>query len=105
MYSSAIIEFSKATQNTTLYVGLSVLLIIIFMMTPLHSFIGKIVILILLMYTLYYNIKQTNKIVNHFNIDFFNISTWNHINTNLLFNYIFSISLLVLIISIISKIF
>ena len=106
-----IIEFSKATQNVCMCLGLSVIFIILFMMTPLNSFIlssifGKVVILTLLGYTLYYNTQQTNKFVNNFNINIFNEnSNWNPLKTNILCSYIFSLFLLVLILSVIRKIF
>jgi hypothetical protein len=91
--------------------GLSVIFIILFMMTPLNSFIlssifGKVVILTLLGYTLYYNTQQTNKFVNNFNINIFDEnSNWNPLKTNILCSYIFSLFLLVLILSVIRKIF
>lgn len=118
MYSSEktnstlmIFEFSKATQNVCMCLGLSVIFIVLFMMTPLNSFIlssifGKVVILTLLGYTLYYNTQQTNKFVNNFNINIFDEnSNWNPLKTNILCSYIFSLFLLVLILSVIRKIF
>jgi len=106
-----IIEFSKATQNVCMCLGLSVIFIVIFMMTPLNSFLlssifGKVIILTLLGYTLYYNSQQTNKFVNNFNISIFDQnSNWDPLKTNVLCSYIFSLFLLVLILSVIRKIF
>ena len=106
-----IIEFSKATQNVCLCLGLSIIFIVLFMMTPLNSFLlssifGKVIILTLLGYTLYYNTQQTNKFVKNFNINIWNEnSNWNPLKTNVLCSYIFSIFLLVLIISVIRKMF
>lgn len=106
-----IIEFSKATQNICMCIGLSVIFIILFMMTPLNTFLlssifGKVIILTLLGYTLYYNTQQTNKFVNNFNINIFNEnSNWDPLKTNVLCSYTFSIFLLVLIVSVIRKIF
>jgi hypothetical protein len=106
-----IIEFTKATQNVCLCLGLSVIFIVLFMMTPLNSFLlssifGKVIILTLLGYTLYYNTQQTNKFVKNFNINIWNEnSNWNPLKTNVLCSYIFSIFLLVLILSVIRKIF
>ena len=105
--SLMIIEFSKATQNVSLCLGLSVFFIILFMMTPsntflLSSILSKVIILSLLGYTLYYNTQQTNKFANNFNINIFdNISNWDAIKTNILCSYIFSLFLLCLIISVI----
>jgi len=105
--SLMIIEFSKATQNVCMCLGVSVMSIILFMMTPLNTFMlssifGKVIILILLGYTLYYNTQQTNKFVKNFNINlFYKNENWNPLKTNVLCSYIFSIFLLVLIISVI----
>lgn len=106
-----IVQFSKATQNVCMCVGLSAFLIILFMMSPLNTFLlssifGKIIIITLLGYTLYYNTQQTNNFVNNFNINILNDnSNWNPIKTNVLCSYIFSVFLLVLIISVMMKMF
>ena len=106
-----IIEFSKATQNVCMCLGLSVIFIVLFMMTPLNTFLlssifGKVIILTLLGYTLYYNTQQTNKFVNNFNINLLDESKdWYPLKTNVLCSYIFSFLLLVLILSVIRKIF
>lgn len=111
MSSLMIIEFSKATQNVCMCLGISVIFIILFMMTPLNTFMlssifGKIIILTLLGYTFYYNTQQTNKFANRFNIDILNQnSDWNPLKTNILCSYIFSVFVLVLILSVIRKIF
>ena len=105
--SFSIIEFSKATQNVCMCLGLSFIFIIIFMMTPLNTFLlssifGKVMILTLLGYTLYYNTQQTN----NFDINVFNEnSKWDPLKTNVVCSYVFSLFLLVLIISVIRKIF
>jgi hypothetical protein len=104
--SSIIVEFSKSTHNVCMCLGLSVILIILFILTPLNtfmlsSFFGKIIILTLLGYTLYYNTQQTNKFINHFNINIWNENdNWTPLKTNILCNHIFSIFLFVLIISV-----
>ena len=104
--SSFIVEFSKSTHNVCMCLGLSVILIILFILTPLNtfmlsSFLGKIIILILLLYTLYFNTQQTNKFVNHFNINIWSENdNWNPLKTNILCNHIFSLFIFVLIISV-----
>ena len=80
------------------------------MMTPLNSFfitsvIGKMIIVILLMYILWYNTHQTNKFSKQFNVNIFNGEEWNQIKTNVLCSYIFSGFLLVLALSVIRKLF
>ena len=109
--SLMIVEFSKSTENVCMCLGISVLFIIIFMMTPLNSFIlssifGKVVILTLLGYTLYYNTEQTNKFSQKSNINILNNNElWSPIKTNIMCSYIFSFFVLVLILSVIRKIF
>ena len=109
--SLMIVEFSKSTENVCMCLGISVLFIIIFMMTPLNSFIlssifGKVVILTLLGYTLYYNTEQTNKFAQKSNINILNNNeSWSPIKTNIMCSYIFSFFVLVLILSVIRKIF
>lgn len=108
--SALVIEFAKSTQNSCMCLGIIFIFIILFMMTPLNSFfitsvIGKMVIVILLMYILWYNTHQTNKFSNQFNVNIFNGEEWNQIKTNVLCSYIFSAFLLVLALSVIRKMF
>ena len=89
--------------------GLSVILIVLFIITPLNTFMlssifGKVIIMTLLGYTLYYNTQQTNKFVKNFNINIWN-DNWGPLKTNVLCSYIFSLFLLGLIISVIRHIF
>ncbi len=65
--SLMIVEFTKSSQNVCMCVGLSMLFIILFMISPLNSFMlssifGKVIILTLLGYTLYY---KTNIICSY----------------------------------------
>ena len=106
-----IVEFSKSTHNVCMCLGLSVILIILFILTPLNTFMlpsmfGKIIIIALLGYTLYYNTTQTNKFSKNFNVNILNqTENWNPIKTNIICSYIFSLFVLVLIISVIRTIF
>jgi hypothetical protein len=76
------------------------------MMTPLNnlllsSVLAKVVILILLGYTIYYNIKQTQQFANKFNISVSSSDNgWNIVNTNVLCSYIFSVFLVILFLSV-----
>jgi len=106
--SIMVVEYAKSTQNVCMCLGISIFLIILFLMTPLNSFMlssifGKMIIIALLGYTIYYNITQTNKFANNFNIHIFNANPWDPFKTNLLCSYIFSLFLLVLLLSIIRK--
>jgi hypothetical protein len=107
--SSLIIEYAKSTQNVCLCMSISAFLIILFMMTPLNSFvlssiIGKLIILILLGYTIYYNITKTNKFANSFNVDMMTDS-WDPVKTNIACSYLFSGFLLILMLTVLQKLF
>jgi hypothetical protein len=107
--SIMLVEYAKSTQNVCMCLGLSIFMIILFMMTPLKSFIlssifGKVVIITLLGYTLYYNIIQTNKFYNNFNVSLTS-GNWDEIKTNVLCSYIFSLFMLVLLLSVIRQIY
>jgi hypothetical protein len=105
--SVMIVEFAKSTQNVCTCLVISIVLIILFMMTPLNTFLissifGKVVILALLGYTLYYNISKTSQFSTNFDISL-SSGNWNAVKTNILCSYIFSAFLLVLIVSIIRR--
>ena len=107
--STMVVEFAKSTQNVCMCLGISIFFIILFMMTPLNSFLlssifGKVIIVTLLGYTLYYNISQTNKFSNNFNISLTD-GNWDALKTNIGCSYVFSGFLLVLMLSVIRKIF
>ena len=107
MSTEMIIEFAKSTQNVCMFLALSIFFIILFMMTPLNTFLlssifGKVIILTLLGYTLHYNITQTNKFSNDFSV-ILTSGNWDAVKTNITCSYIFSLFLLVLIISVIKK--
>jgi len=106
--STMVVEYAKSTQNVCMCLGISIFLIILFMMTPLNSFIlssifGKGVIIALLGYTLYYNITQTNKFSKNFNISLTS-GNWDELKTNITCSYVFSLFLLVLLLSVLRKI-
>jgi len=106
--STMVVEYAKSTQNVCMCLGISIFLIILFMMTPLNSFIlssifGKVVIIALLGYTLYYNISQTNKFSKNFNISLTS-GNWDELKTNITCSYVFSLFLLVLLLSVLRKI-
>jgi hypothetical protein len=106
--STMVVEYAKSTQNVCMCLGISIFLIILFMMTPLNSFIlssifGKVVIIALLGYTLYYNITQTNKFSKNFNISLTS-GNWDELKTNITCSYVFSLFLLVLLLSVLRKI-
>lgn len=107
--SSIIIEYAKSTQNVCLCISISAFLIILFIMTPLNSFLlssifGKIIILTLLGYTIFYNVKKTNMFANNFNIDLIE-GEWDPIKTNILSSYVFTGFLVVLMLTVLQQLF
>jgi hypothetical protein len=107
--SSLIVEYAKTTQNVCLCMSISAFLIILFMMTPLNSFvlssiIGKLIILLLLGYTIYYNVTKTNKFANSFNVDMMS-NSWDPVKTNIVCSYIFSGFLFILMLTVLQKLF
>ena len=99
-----VIEYSNATKNVCMCLGIAAILIILFIMSPLNSFMlssifGKTIILVLLVYMIYYNLKQTNIFSNNFNISFTE-GTWNPIKTNIICSYAFSAFIFMLMVSV-----
>ncbi len=108
-YSSIITQYVKSTENTTTLLGVAAVLIIIFIISPLNAyflpaFIGKICILLILGYIIHNNITQTNKLTTDFKINMIE-GEWNTVKTNVVFNYVFSGFLLILMFTIINKFF
>jgi hypothetical protein len=107
--SSIIIEYARSTQNVCLCISITALLIILFIMTPLNSFVlssvfGKIIILLLLGYTIFYNVMKTNIFYKNFNIDMMG-GEWDPIKTNISCSYIFTGFLLVLFLTVLQQLF
>ena len=107
--STMIIEYAKSTQNVCLCLSVSIFLIILFILSPLNSFFlssffGKIIILILLGYTIYFNLTKTLKFSNDFNISFHS-GNWNPVKTNIICSYIFTGFLLILVLTIFQQFF
>ena len=107
--NSPIIEYVKSSENICFYSIISIVLIFFFMISPINkfimtSFIGKISILVLLGYILYYNIFLTNKLSNQLNISLID-GQWNIIKTNLICSYVFSLFLFLLVLSVIRCLF
>jgi uncharacterized RDD family membrane protein YckC len=98
-------EYVSSSQNICLCSTISIVLIFLFMVSPVNkflmtSFLGKLSILLLLAYTLYYNIQASNKLSNKLNIVLID-GSWTTLKTNLTCSYIFSFFLFVLLLSVI----
>jgi hypothetical protein len=102
--SQLIIEYTKSTQSSCLYLSIASLMIIIFIFSPLNTFriisvFGKAIILILLGYLIYYNLTQTNIFSNNFGVSLIS-GNWNPVKSNILCSYVFSAVIIILMISV-----
>jgi hypothetical protein len=99
-----VIQYAKSTQNICLYLAVSSLLIIIFIISPLNQYFisyvfGKAIVLCLLAYIMFYTIQQTNQFANNFNISFLELN-WSPVKSNIACSYIFTLCLFLLFIQI-----
>jgi hypothetical protein len=107
--NTPIIEYAKSSQYVCFYSIISMVLIFLFMISPMKKFImtsffGKLAILSLLGYTLYYNFHLTNKLYNQMHIVLMD-GTWSSIKTNITCSYVFSFFLFVLFLSVLRYFF
>lgn len=99
------------TKTIFLYSFISIVLIIIFIITPLNNIfllspIMKIIIVIILGYTFYLNVKQIDILRKQSNQSNNNDPDFSsQINTNIITSYIFSLFIGLLIIFVIRKLF
>jgi hypothetical protein len=101
--------FTDTTKKTCTCSALSIFLIVLFIVSPLSnlffiSFFMKILILILLLYTIYLNIQQTNYLrrANQMKVS---REVNNQLNINIICSYIFTLFIGLLIIFVIKSIF
>jgi hypothetical protein len=102
--SQLIIEYTKSTHKSCLYLSVAALMILLFICSPLNAFFitslfGKAFILILLGYLIYYNLTQTNIFSNNFDVSLIS-GYWNPVKSNILCSYVFSVVIIILMISV-----
>jgi len=107
--SAIIVEYAKATQNVCMCLSLSIFLIVLFILSPLNKFLltsifGKVIIILLLGFTIFYNIKQTGKFSQDFNVSLLS-GDWSTIKTNIAYSYIFTVFLLILLVTVLRNLF
>jgi hypothetical protein len=107
--SMMVVEYSKTTKNVCICLSIAVMLIILFMISPLKNFmmtslIGKMVILVLLGYIMYYNTTQTNMFSQKFDMSLFS-GDWNPVKTNILCGYLFTLFIFILAMNVLRKMF
>ena len=95
------------SKNVYIFTTVAMVIIIIFMITPLNNFfitsiIAQIIVILILAFALYQNYQNANFLSNTTNTSFYN-GEWNSIKTNIISSYIFSFFIVVLILSIIKN--
>jgi len=121
--NNSILKLRKTSDNIFFCISVTTILILIFIISPLKTIfisflLGRVMILILVVFMIYYNLKKTNEFMNENNIkitgkEFFDNlfkMIFNYYNSNLVINniiasYIFTIFLITLFLSIISTFF
>jgi hypothetical protein len=98
--SLTIVEFGRSTRNVCLCVSVAIILILLFIMSPINKFIlssrvGKLAILIILGYAIFYNISQTTKFSNKFDISLIS-GEWDHMKTNMICSWILTLFIIIL---------
>ena len=92
-----LIIFTDSTKKICTCSAISIILIILFIITPLSNFfitstLMKIVVLIILVYTIHLNMIQTNYLKNATNVANTDI-VLSQLNTNIICSYIFTLFL------------
>ena len=92
-----LILFTDSTKKICTCSAISIILIILFIITPLSNFfitstLMKIVVLIILVYTIHLNMIQTNYLKNATNVANTDI-VLSQLNTNIICSYIFTLFL------------
>ena len=103
-YDTHFSQYTKNSKNVCLCTTISIVLIFIFIISPLNDFtmtssISKVVIVIILAYALYKNLEITHQFSQNSNMQLLN-GEWDNIKTNVVCSYIFSIFIILLIISV-----
>ena len=103
------IEYANNSKNVSLYTTVSILLIFIFMISPLKNYsltskIFKLIIIIILGYSLYKNTIINYAFYKKTNVNFLN-DEWNNIKTNILCSSLYSFFIFILLFYIIKTFF
>jgi len=103
--NDSLMHYSNGTKDVCLFTIFSILLILIFIISPLNNFFlasifGKIVILVLLGLALYKNITTTLYFSK--NVPILD-GGWSNLKTNILLSYVFSIFIIILIFSVFNR--
>lgn len=97
-------EYTDISKNVCLSTTISIILILLFIISPLSnfiiaSFISKIIVLVILSYALYNNLKITQQFSKNTGIQLLS-GDWSNIKSNVICSYIFSLFMILLIVTI-----
>lgn len=100
-------EYSESTKTVCLCTTVSIVLILVFIISPLSKFIiasniGKIVCLGVLGYAVYINFTVTRNFTQYQNIEFTS-GGWDTVKTNIVCSHIFTLFMVLLFLSVIKK--
>jgi len=102
-------KYSEDSKTISFCTTISIILIFIFIITPLSSnkiicIISKIIVLIILLFALYKNLFITYKFIKSEKISYLD-GTWSNIKNNILCSYIYSFFIFFLIVTVIKSVF
>lgn len=101
--------YANESKNICACMMLSIILIIVFIISPLNSFVlasrfGKIIILLLLAYILWKNYVITTNFATQSNTTLMD-GQWTSVKTNLTCSYIFSLFIFILLFTVLRQMF
>ena len=106
MDNPSLAQYTSDSKNVCMYTTISIILILIFVISPMNTFImtsifSKLIIIIILGYTLYKNYTITTMFsgTNMMN------GPWTSIKTNMTCSYLFSLFILLLLLSVFRSLF
>jgi hypothetical protein len=107
--SKFIMAYAEATKLTCIYTGIAVILILVFMVSPLRTiikipFVVNLVILLMLGYIIFRNNVITYNLKQAYNVDF-SSSEWSKVKTAIIGGYVFSLFLTFLLITVTRSVF
>lgn len=104
---TAIQDYADNTKNICFYTVISIILIFVFMISPLKNFMvtniaGKVLITLVLAYTIFMNTSLATIFMNNMNLSFID-GSWDPIKTNVVCSYAFSGFLVILLFSVLFR--
>jgi hypothetical protein len=101
-------NYVESSKNVTFYISIALVLILIFIISPLEKYsfcyIAKVIIVVILFYAIIKNFMSAQDFSRSTNIDFFD-GSWNDNKSNVIYSYIFTFFILLLAFSVIKTLF